>query len=219
MIKGLIGKKVGMSQVFQADGELVPVTIVAMPQSTLIRKKTVAKDGYDALQVGFEELSEQKEKKLTKPYRGQFKQQAPQRYLKEFATSDISEFEIGHKFSVDIFKAGDLVDVSGTSKGRGFAGVIKRHGFSGGPASHGHRFHRSTGSIGQRKSPGHVFKQKRMPGHMGSERITTQNLVVVDSDKQKNLLLIRGAIPGLNGGLVEVKFAIKAKPKAEQPKQ
>ncbi|MBL0690898.1 MAG: 50S ribosomal protein L3 [SAR324 cluster bacterium] len=215
MIKGLLGKKVGMTRIFTNEGESIPVTLVEVPPAVLVQKKNLDKDGYEALQVGSVAIEKKKLAKSTKPYLGHFKDQPPTKYLKEFPADDIDALEVGKIFDVSIFKSGDLVDVSGISKGRGFAGVVKRYKFAGGPASHGHRFHRTTGSIGQRKFPGRVFKNKRMPGHMGAVKVTLQNLKIAEVDLEKNLILIHGAVPGANGKLLTISKAIKVKIKAK----
>lgn len=209
MLNGLLGKKVGMTQFYTEDGERVPVTVVQAGPVTVIQKKTQETDGYEAVQVGFEELSESKAGKKPKALKGHFKEQKITRYLAEFKAEDISAVEVGQTFDVNLFKAGDKVDVAGTSKGRGFSGVMKRHNFGGGPASHGHRFNRGTGSIGMSATPARIFKNKKMAGQYGNARVTVQGLEVVNVDTDLNVLLIKGAIPGPNGRLVEVKQAVK----------
>ncbi len=200
-----------MTQFFTEDGDRVPVTVVKSDPMTVVQKKTMEKDGYEAIQVGIEELSETKKRNVTKPLKGHFKEQKPTRYLKETAAIDHSAVEVGQSVDVSIFEKGDLVDVTGTSKGRGFSGVMKRHNFSGGPASHGHRFNRGTGSIGQSATPAKIFKNKKMPGQYGNATVTVQRLEVVDVNTDLNVLLIKGAIPGANGRLVEVKKTAKPK--------
>ena len=210
MLKGLLGTKVGMTQVFTEDGERIPVTVIQAGPVTVIQKKTQEVDGYEAVQVGFDELSESKKKNQTKAKVSHFKDQAVTRYLNEFQAEDMGSIEVGQTFDVTIFEKGQMVDVAGTSKGRGFSGVMKRHNFSGGPASHGHRFGRKTGSIGQSAWPSRVFKNKKMPGQYGNVRKTVQNLEIVDVNTDLNVILVKGAIPGPNGRLVEVHKAVKA---------
>lgn len=209
MLKGLLGKKVGMTQVFTADGARVPVTVIQAGPVTVIQKKTKEKDGYEAVQVGFEELKENKAKKQPKAVQGHFKEQAVTRHLHEFAADDLNQIEVGQTFDVKIFAAGQKVDVIGTSKGRGFAGLVKRHHFAGGPESHGHRFHRTSGSIGQSAWPSRVFKNMRMAGHMGNAQVTVQNLEIVEINEEMNVILVKGAIPGPNGRLVQIQRTAK----------
>ncbi|MEA1964510.1 MAG: 50S ribosomal protein L3 [Candidatus Aerophobetes bacterium] len=204
MIKMILGKKIGMTQLFDKD-LLVPVTIVAAGPCRVAQKKTEKKDGYNAIQLGFGEI---KEDYTTKPLVGHFKKKGipPQRYLREVRTDDIDQIKIGEEIKVSIFKEGYLVDVSGISKGKGFAGVMKRHNFKGGPASHGAKqWHRRPGSIGASSDPSRVFKGKKMPGRMGGEKITVHNLRVIKVNEKKNLLLIKGALPGKNGDLLTIK--------------
>lgn len=209
MLRGLFGKKVGMTQHFTESGDCIPVTVVKTDPVTVIQKKTKDKDGYDAVQVGIEELSDAKQRNITRPMKGHFGDQKPTRYLKELAATDIGGLEVGQAVDVSIFEKGEFVDVSGTSKGRGFTGVMKRHNFSGGPAAHGHRFNRGTGAIGQSASPAKIFKNKKMPGQHGNSRVTVQRLEVIDVNTDLNVLLIKGSIPGPNGRLVEVRKTVK----------
>jgi len=211
MLNGLFGTKVGMTQFFTEEGERVPVTVVKTDPVTVVQKKTMEKDGYEAVQVGVDELSEAKVRNVTKPLKGHFKEQKPTRYLREAVAEDFGAIEVGQAIDVTMFKKGDLVDVSGTSKGRGFAGVMKRHNFKGGPAAHGHRFNRGTGSIGQSASPAKIFKNKKMSGQYGNARVTVQRLEIVDVNPDLNVLLIKGGIPGPNGRLVEVRKTAKPK--------
>ena len=211
MLNGLLGKKVGMTQFFTESGERVPVTVVQTGPVTVIQKKTKEKDGYQAVQVGYEEYSKSKEKNVGKPAKGHFKDQKPLRYLREFKVDNIDEYEVGQTFDVSLFEKGEIVDISGTSKGRGFSGVMKRHNFAGGPAAHGHRFNRGTGSIGQSASPARIFKNKRMAGQYGNARVTVQGLEIVEINKDLNVLLVKGAIPGPNGRFVEVRRTAKGK--------
>lgn len=207
--QSLLGRKIGMTRVFTQDGRWIDVTLLEAGPCTVVQRKTETKDGYDAVQVGFGAV---KEKRCPKPQLGHFAKAGvpPARTLREFRIANASELKPGDQIRVDIFQKGDHVDISGTSKGRGFAGVHKRHGFAGGPGGHGSTFHRRPGAIGQSATPSRTFKNLRMPGHMGSERITTQNLEVIDVDAANNLLIVRGCVPGANGGLVEVKKSVKA---------
>ena len=208
MTSGLLGKKLGMTRVFTEDGRWIDVTVLEAGPCTVIQRKSKDSDGYDAVQLGYDDA---KESRVKKPLKGHFAKAgvAPKRNLREFRIGSESELKPGDEIKADIFTAGDRVDVTGTSKGKGFAGVIKRHGFGGGPGGHGSNFHRAPGSIGQCADPAKVYKNKKMPGHMGSERVTVQNLEVVEVDPDKNLLLIRGAIPGAKGGLIMVRKSVK----------
>src|SRR3990172_13242716 len=207
MINGLIGIKHGMTQIFAADGRVIPVTVVEAGPCRVIRKKTVEKDGYESAQLAFKDA---KEKHLTKPVLGHFKKNGavPARYLVEFS-GDMTALSPGQELTVEVFQEGEMVDVTGVTKGKGFQGVMKRHKFAGGPASHGSMFHRAPGSIGSSAYPSRVRKNKRMPGHMGDKKRTVQNLEIVGVRKEDNLLLIRGAIPGSPGSLVIVRKAVK----------
>lgn len=212
----IMGRKVGMTHLFTAEGERLPVTIIDASSNVVIEKKTTEKDGYSALKVGY---GDQKSYRLNKPDLGQFKKRAlePKRFVKELRLPDaeIASYDTGSEVKVDVFAEGQFVDVTGTSKGKGHAGVMKRHNMGGGRASHGAAFfHRHGGSIGQREWPGYVFVNKRMSGHMGDERVTTQNLKLVKIDAEKGLLFIEGSVPGANGGLVFVKDSIK-RPRAK----
>jgi len=209
MLKGIFGKKVGMTQFFSEDGSRIPVTVIQTGPVKVVQKKTLEKDGYEAVQIGFEEIPASKTKTVSKPMLGHFGKQKPTRFLGEVKADDINALEIGHLVDVGLFEKGDLVDVTGTSKGRGFSGVMKRHNFSGGPSAHGHRFNRGTGAIGQSASPAKVFKNKKMPGQYGNARVTVQRLEVVEVNKDLNVLLVKGAVPGANGKLVEVRKTIK----------
>ncbi|MFO1519775.1 MAG: 50S ribosomal protein L3 [bacterium] len=194
-MRGLLAKKIGMTQLFTKDGRMVPVTVLLTGPCVVTQKKTVGTDGYDAVQVGFEETEF---RKLNRPMKGHFqkKNQKAYSWLKEFRTAQIANFEVGSVITVGRFKAGDMVDATGVSKGKGFQGVIKRHHKKGGPRSHGSCFHRSTGSIGQRTYPGKVFKNMKLPGHMGDEQVTVKNLEVVEVRSGENLLFVKGAVPG-----------------------
>ena len=212
-MKGILGKKVGMTQVFNDNGEAVPVTVIEAGPCFVAQIKTVERDGYSAVQLGFEET---KPKRLTQPQLKHLqKSELPAlRYLREIHDADDESvgFEEGQQLTVDIFEEGDLVDVTGTSKGRGFAGVVKRYGFRGGPKTHGQSDRwRAPGSVGACTTPGRVFKGKRMPGRMGGERVTTQTLQVVLVDPERNLLAIKGAVPGSKNGLLLIREARKTR--------
>ena len=204
MISGLIGKKLGMTQLLQADGTTVPVTVIQAGPCVVVQKKTAQKDGYDAVQLGFVEFV--KPKRVNKPMNGHFKKAnaAPVRVLREIRLQGEDNPKPGDKVMVDIFAAQELVHVVGTSKGRGFAGFVKRHHFRGGRASHGSMFHRAPGSIGASAFPSRVWKGQRMAGHLGMSRVTVQNLEVERVDQEKNLLYLRGAVPGPEGGYIVV---------------
>jgi large subunit ribosomal protein L3 len=209
MNKGLIGKKLGMTQIFSDDGRRIPVTVVEAGPCTVLQKKTVVKDGYNAIQVGFE----QKEaSKSPRPLVGHCKSAGKGTFshLRELRISDVDKYNVGDQINADIFAPGDIIDVTGTSIGKGFQGVIKRWGFKGGRSSHGSRFHRAPGSIGCSATPSRVFKNKKMPGQMGNKTITVQKLQVVRVDAADNLLMIKGAIPGATNALVLIKDSVKA---------
>jgi large subunit ribosomal protein L3 len=206
MAIGLVGRKVGMTQIFDADGTAVPVTVIQAGPCPVVQKKTVATDGYEAIQIGFQ--SEAKAARLTKPVRGHFdKVQVPyQRHLREIRLrGGEGEFQVGQVLTVNLFAAGDLVRVSGITKGRGFQGGVKRWGYKGGPMTHGAMFHRAPGSIGASSFPSRVFRGHHLPGHMGAARLTVRGLQVVSVDPEKNLLLVRGAVPGPTGGLLTIR--------------
>ncbi len=210
-VRGLLGTKLGMTQTWDDDNRVVPVTVIAAGTNVVTQVRSSDKDGYDAIQVGFGEV---KASKVTKPRAGQFAKAGvtPRARLVEIRTANAGEFQPGQELSPDVFSAGELVDVTGTTKGKGFAGVMKRHGFSGVGASHGaHRNHRKPGSIGGCATPGRVFKGLRMAGRMGTAQVTTQNLVVHAVDAEKGLILVKGAIPGPSGSVVLVRSANKAK--------
>jgi large subunit ribosomal protein L3 len=206
--KAILGKKIGMTQIFGENGEAVPVTVVEAGPCLVVQKKTVEKDGYSALKVGFEDI---KEKRLNKPTLGQFKkhQLKPKKYLRELKIQDAEKYNVGDEIKVDIFKPGDRVDVTGISKGKGFAGGVKRWNFNRGPMSHGSMYHRRPGAGGA-TDPERVFKGKKMPGHLGAERVTVQNLEVVKVDPDKNLLLIKGSVPGARKSLLFIKNTVKS---------
>lgn len=209
----LLGKKVGMTQVFDDQNRLVPVTVVEAGPCPVVQLKNLETDGYQAVQIGFEE---QKEQRLSKASKGHFKKNGatPCKNLKEFRTSETDAFASGDVLTVDQFEEGQIVDVIGNTKGHGFQGVMKRWNFSGGRASHGSMFHRRGGSYGQCQWPGRVYKNRKMPGHMGDKQRTAQNLVIVKIIKEKNLLLIKGSFPGSKGSIVAIRTAKKAKKKA-----
>jgi large subunit ribosomal protein L3 len=208
-MKGIIGKKVGMTQIFGEDGVVIPVTLIEAGPCYVTQKKTVETDGYNAVQIGFGDVAE---KRVTKPVRGHLKKaNAPMvRHLREFRVADPAAYEEGQTIDVSIFEVGDVVDATGTSKGKGFAGTVKRHHFRGGPKTHGQSDRwRAPGSVGAGSSPGHVFKGTRMSGQMGDERVTVQNLTIVLVDADKNLLGIKGSVPGGKNGLIVVNEAAK----------
>jgi len=200
---GLIGRKVGMTQVFQDDGTMVAVSVVAIEPNTVTRLRTTERDGYTAVQVGTEVS-----KKLSKPEMGQLKDLPKVAKIREFRVDSVDDMSVGQTFSIgDLFVAGDLVDVTGVSKGKGFAGVIKRHNFHRGPKTHGSDHHRAPGSIGPGTTPGRVYRGLKMSGHMGDERVTIKKVRVVRTDTDRNLLLVKGSLPGARGGLILVKKA------------
>ena len=207
-MKGILGKKLGMAQIFTEEGIVVPVTVVEAGPNVVTQVKTVEKDGYNAIQVGFEDA---KEKSLNKPQKGHLAAaNVLKKHLKEFRVDAVEEFTVGQEIKADLFAAGEKIDVTGTSKGKGFQGPIKRHGQSRGPESHGSRYHRRPGSMGACSFPGRVFKNKKLAGHMGSVKVTVQNLEVVRVDADKNLILVKGAIPGPKGSMVTIKEAVKS---------
>ena len=210
MKKCILGKKIGMTQIFTEDGIVIPVTVIEAGPCTVVQKKTVENDGYSSIKIGFVDVTE---KKLNKPEKGQFAKikVASKKYLREFRLEDVDKFEIGQDIKTgDVFQAGDKIDVSGISKGKGFQGTIKRYGQSGGPETHGSMYHRRVGSMGSNTSPARVFKGKRLPGHMGVDKVTIQNLDVVRVDNERNLLLVKGAVPGPKGGLIFIKNTVKS---------
>ncbi len=210
MNKFMLGKKVGMTQVFNENGLSIPVTVIQAGPLSVVQKKTSETDGYTSLKVGFWDVLE---KKLNKPEKGLFaKIKSPaKKYLREFRTEDVAKYEIGQEIKIeDMFQNGDKIDVSGISKGKGFQGTIKRYGQKGGPETHGSMYHRRPGSMGSNTSPARVFKGKKLPGHMGVDKITVQNLVVIKVDSERNLLLVKGAVPGPKGGLLVIKETVKS---------
>lgn len=208
MTKGILGRKIGMTQVFAENGDLIPVTVIEAAQNVVLQKKSIDVDGYEAIQVGFED---KREKLSNKPERGHVAkaETAPKRFIREIRGVNVEEYEVGQEVKVDIFVAGEIVDVTGVSKGKGFQGAIKRHNQSRGPMSHGSRYHRRPGSMGP-VDPNRVFKGKLLPGRMGGEQITIQNLEIVKVDADRNLILVKGNVPGPKKQLIKVKSAIKA---------
>ena len=209
MNKGLIGKKIGMTQIFDEHGRVIPVTVIEAGPCVIAQIKTVESDGYD-IQLGFGDV---KEKKLTKPVKGHFTKVnvTPKKHLREFRLDSIEGYTVGQELKADVFAAGDKLDIQGTSKGKGFQGVIKRHGQSRGPMGHGSMYHRRPGSMGPTSTPGRVFKGKKLPGHMGALTITIQNLEVVKVDLDKNVILVKGSVPGAKGAILKLKASVKSK--------
>lgn len=207
MQKGILGKKIGMTQIFDAAGRAIPVTVVQAGPCVVLRRKEVATDGYNALQVGFESI---KEKKVNKPLQGYFSKVGvtPFRYIRELRVENPGEYQVGQEIKADVFTPGERVDVIGISKGKGFAGGIKRHGFHRGPMEHGSKYHRRPGSLAA-KGPARVFKGRKLPGHLGAARVTVQGLEVVRQDPERNLLLIKGSVPGPRHGLLVIKNSVK----------
>ena len=209
MKKALIGRKIGMTQIFDEEGKVIPVTVIEATPCTVTQIKTVEQDGYQAVQLGFGDV---KEKKLNKPELGHLSKNklAPKKYLREFRLDSIEGMKVGDELKADVFTAGDKVDIQGTSKGKGFQGVIKRHGQSRGPMGHGSMYHRRPGSMGPTSTPGRVFPGKNLPGHMGVETVTIQNLEVVKVDLDKNVILVKGSVPGTKGSILKIKSSVKA---------
>ena len=209
MNKALIGKKVGMTQIFDSEGKVIPVTVIEVGPCTVTQIKTVEQDGYQAVQLGFGDV---KEKKLTRPELGKFTKTklTPKKYLREFRLDSIEGISVGDELKADVFQEGDKVDIQGTSKGKGFQGVIKRHGQSRGPMGHGSMYHRRPGSMGPTSTPGRVFPGKKLPGHMGALTVTIQNLEVIKVDLDKNAILVKGSVPGTKGAILKIKSSVKA---------
>ncbi len=205
--KGILGRKEGMTQIFDEAGNMIPVTVISAEPNVVLQKKTIETDGYEAVQLGF---MEKKANLVNKPLTGHFAkiETTPKRYIKEMRLSGMKGYEPGQEVKIDIFTAGDFVDVTGTSKGKGFQGVIKRHNQHRGPMSHGSKYHRGVGSMGV-ISPNHIRKGKNMPGRMGHETVTIQNLEVVRVDTDKNIILIKGNVPGANKTLIQIRTSIK----------
>ncbi|BAM46255.1 50S ribosomal protein L3 [Amphibacillus xylanus] len=209
MTKGILGRKVGMTQIFTEQGELIPVTVVQAEPNVVLQKKTMENDGYEAIQVGF---ADKKEVRANKPAKGHAAKANtnPKRFIREFRNVKLDDYEVGQELSVEVFSAGDVVDVTGVSKGKGFQGSIKRHNQARGPMSHGSRYHRGPGSMGASAEPARVMKGKKLPGRMGGETTTIQNLEIVKVDAERNLLLIKGNVPGPRKSFVKVTSAVKA---------
>ncbi|WP_301109407.1 50S ribosomal protein L3 [Sporosarcina sp.] len=207
MTKGILGRKVGMTQVFAENGDLIPVTVIEAAPNVVLQKKTIETDGYESIQLGFDD---KREKLSNKPEQGHVAKAntAPKRFIREVRGADVSAYEVGQEVKVDTFAEGDVVDITGVSKGKGFQGVIKRHGFSRGPMTHGSRFHRAPGSLGAVDGQ-RVFKGKKLPGRTGGKTVTIQNVEIVRVDAERNLLLVKGNVPGARKSLVQVKSAIK----------
>lgn len=207
MTKGILGRKIGMTQVFAENGELIPVTVIAVNPNVVLQKKTTETDGYNAIQLGFED---KREKLTNKPEQGHTAKASttPKRFIREIRDADVDGLEVGQEVKVDVFATGEIVDVTGISKGKGFQGVIKRHGQSRGPMSHGSRYHRRPGSMGP-VAPNRVFKGKKLAGRMGGDQVTIQNLEIVQVDTERNLLLVKGNVPGAKKSLVVVQGAVK----------
>ena len=209
MKKGIIGRKVGMTQIFDEKGNVVPVTVIEAGPCVVAQVKTVETDGYNAIQLGFGEI---KDKHINKPEKGHFAKAklANKKHLREFKIDNVENYKVGDEVKADVFEAGEKIDVQGTTKGKGFQGVIKRHGQSRGPMGHGSMYHRRPGSMGSTSTPGRVFKGKKLPGHMGKVTVTIQNLDVVRVDTDKNVLLVKGSVPGPKGAILKVKSTVKA---------
>lgn len=207
-MKAILGKKIGMTQVFTEQGDVVPVTVLESADMVVVQKKTVDKDGYNAIQVGFGDI---KVKNVVKPMKGHFDKSKvePKRFLREFKVTNIDDYEVGQKIGVDIFNVGDKVDVTGISKGKGFQGPIRRHGHKRGGMSHGSKFHRLRGSLGASAGVGKVVKGTKAHGHMGHEKVTVLNLEVVRVDLDKNVVLLKGAVPGPKKGLIKIREAVR----------
>lgn len=209
MKKAILGKKVGMTQIFDKDGKAVPVTVIDVSSNIVVQKKTEESDGYNAIQVGFGNV---KETRVTKPIKGHFAKAklVAKKYIRELRLDDISSYEVGQEIKADVFVEGERVDVSGISKGKGFAGTIKRFNAHRGPMKHGSKFHRAPGSMGASSDPSRTMKGKKLPGHMGSEKSTVVNLEVVKVMPDKNAILVKGGVPGIRGSLVMIKNTVKA---------
>ena len=209
MNKGIIGKKIGMTQIFDEKGNVVPVTVIEATPNVVAQVKTVETDGYNSIQLGYGEV---KDKHINKPEKGHFAKAGltAKKHLREFRVEDVENYKVGDEVKADIFEAGEKIDVQGTTKGKGFQGVIKRHGQHRGPMGHGSMYHRRPGSMGSTSTPGRVFKGKKLPGHMGRVTVTIQNLDVVRVDMDKNVILVKGSVPGAKGAILKIKSAVKA---------
>lgn len=206
-MKGILGKKIGMTQLFTEDGNVIPVTVIQAGPCVVLQKKDLENDGYEAIQLGFED---KKESRANKPETGHAKKAgtAPKRYIREIRGVNLADYEVGQEIKADIFSEGEYVDVTGTSKGKGFQGSIKRHGQARGPMSHGSKYHRGPGSMGA-IAPNRVFKGKNLPGHMGHETVTLQNLQVVKVDAERNMIAVKGSIPGPRNSYVKIRSSVK----------
>ena len=209
MEKAIIGKKIGMTQIFDENGLVVPVTAIEAGPCVVAQVKTIENDGYNAIQLGYGDV---KENRINRPEKGHFTKAniTAKKHLREFRVSDVADVTVGSEVKADVFEAGDKIDVQGTSKGKGFQGVIKRHGQSRGPMGHGSMYHRRPGSMGSTSTPGRVFKGKKLPGHMGVQTVTIQNLEVVRVDLDKNVILVKGSVPGPKGAILKIKTSVKA---------
>ena len=209
MKKGIIGKKIGMTQIFDEKGNVVPVTVIEATPNVVAQVKTIETDGYNSIQLGYGEV---KDKHINKPEKGHFAKAGltAKKHLREFRVEDVESYKVGDEVKADIFEAGEKIDVQGTTKGKGFQGVIKRHGQHRGPMGHGSMYHRRPGSMGSTSTPGRVFKGKKLPGHMGRVTVTIQNLDVVRVDMDKNVILVKGSVPGAKGAILKIKSAVKA---------
>ena len=209
MKKTIIGKKIGMTQIFDEEGKVIPVTVIEAGPCVVAQVKSVETDGYNAIQLGFGEV---KESKVNRPEKGHFAKAniAAKKHLREVRVDEVESYKVGDEIKADTFEKGDKIDVQGTSKGKGFQGVIKRHGQSRGPMGHGSMYHRRPGSMGPTSTPGRVFKGKKLPGHMGVQTITIQNLDVVAVDMDKNVILVKGSVPGVKGAILKIKTSVKA---------
>jgi len=209
MKKGIIGKKIGMTQIFDEKGNVIPVTVIEATPNVVAQVKTVETDGYNSIQLGYGEI---KDKHINKPEKGHFTKAGltAKKHLREFRVEDVENYKVGDEVKADIFEAGEKIDVQGTTKGKGFQGVIKRHGQHRGPMGHGSMYHRRPGSMGSTSTPGRVFKGKKLPGHMGRVTVTIQNLDVVRVDMDKNVILVKGSVPGAKGTILKIKSAVKA---------
>ena len=209
MKKGIIGKKIGMTQIFDEKGNVVPVTVIEATPNVVAQVKTVETDGYNSIQLGYGEV---KDKHINKPEKGHFTKAglAAKKHLREFRVEDVENYKVGDEVKADIFEAGEKIDVQGTTKGKGFQGVIKRHGQHRGPMGHGSMYHRRPGSMGSTSTPGRVFKGKKLPGHMGVQKITIQNLEIIKVDMDKNVLLVKGSVPGPKGAILKIKSSVKS---------
>ena len=209
MEKAIIGKKIGMTQIFDEKGLVIPVTVIEAGPCIVAQVKTVETDGYNAIQLGYGDV---KENRINRPEKGHFTKAklALKKHLREFRVSEIADVTVGNEIKADVFETGDKIDVQGTTKGKGFQGVIKRHGQSRGPMGHGSMYHRRPGSMGSTSTPGRVFKGKKLPGHMGVQTVTIQNLDVVKVDLDKNVILVKGSVPGAKGAILKIRKTVKS---------